>query len=145
MPTTTPRLGLTKPVVGAEDDIWGPMLNGNADTLDTVTAKDSDLTAHKSDKANPHVVTAAQVGALTPAAAATIYAPIASPVFTGDPQAPTPGAADNDTSIATTAFVKTAVAGLAPLASPVFTGNPTAPTAAPGDNDTTAPYYRERC
>lgn len=30
----------------------------------------------------------------------------ASPVFTGDPQAPTPATADNDTSIATTAFVK---------------------------------------
>jgi hypothetical protein len=33
-------------------------------------------------------------------------APLASPVFTGDPQAPTPLTADNDTSIATTAFVK---------------------------------------
>jgi hypothetical protein len=32
-------------------------------------------------------------------------APLASPVFTGDPQAPTPAASDNDTSIATTAFV----------------------------------------
>lgn len=40
----------------------------------------------------------------------TSRAPIASPVFTGDPQAPTPSAADNDTSIATTAFVKTAAA-----------------------------------
>ena len=34
------------------------------------------------------------------------FAPINSPVFTGDPQAPTPLTADNDTSIATTAFVK---------------------------------------
>jgi len=33
-------------------------------------------------------------------------APLASPVFTGDPTAPTPPAADNDTSIATTAFVQ---------------------------------------
>jgi Chaperone of endosialidase len=38
------------------------------------------------------------------AAWATV-APLASPVFTGDPQAPTPATADNDTSIATTAFV----------------------------------------
>lgn len=29
-----------------------------------------------------------------------------NPVFTGDPQAPTPATADNDTSVATTAFVK---------------------------------------
>lgn len=33
-------------------------------------------------------------------------APLASPVFTGDPQAPTPTLTDSDTSIATTAFVK---------------------------------------
>jgi len=37
-------------------------------------------------------------------------APLASPVFTGDPRAPTPNAADNDTSLATTAWVKTALA-----------------------------------
>jgi hypothetical protein len=34
------------------------------------------------------------------------YATLNSPVFTGDPQAPTPAAADNDTSIATTAWVR---------------------------------------
>jgi hypothetical protein len=37
-------------------------------------------------------------------------APLASPLFTGDPRAPTPTAGDNDTSIATTAFVTAAVA-----------------------------------
>jgi len=69
-------------------------------------------------------------------------ATIASPVLTGDPQAPTPATSDNDTSIATTAFVKaqnylTAVpAGYAPLASPVFTGDPQAPTPVSTDNDT---------
>lgn len=67
-------------------------------------------------------------------------APIASPAFTGNPTAPTPSAADNDTSIATTAFVQgeltTALALKANLASPAFTGNPTAPTPSPGDNDT---------
>jgi hypothetical protein len=35
-----------------------------------------------------------------------LLAPLASPLFTGDPRAPTPLTADNDTSIATTAFVK---------------------------------------
>ena len=64
----------------------------------------------------------------------SLYAPIVSPVFTGDPRAPTPPSGDNDTSIATTAFVK--AQGYAPLASPAFTGNPTAPTAALADNDT---------
>lgn len=47
-------------------------------------------------------------------------APKVSPTFTGDPKAPTPATADNDTSIATTAFVK--AQGYAPLASPTFTG-----------------------
>lgn len=41
------------------------------------------------------------------------FAPLASPVFTGDPQVPTPAAGDNDTSIANTAFVKNAAASAA--------------------------------
>jgi hypothetical protein len=45
-------------------------------------------------------------------AADALRAPLASPVFTGDPQAPTPLSTDNDTSIATTAFVQTAVAAV---------------------------------
>lgn len=40
----------------------------------------------------------------------TSRAPLASPVFTGNPTAPTPTAGDNDTSVATTAFVTTALA-----------------------------------
>jgi hypothetical protein len=60
-------------------------------------------------------------------------APLASPVFTGNPTAPTPAAGDNDTSVATTAFVATS---FAPLNSPIFTGAPTAPTVAVGDNST---------
>jgi hypothetical protein len=34
MATTTPVLGLFKPVVGADDDSWGAFWNSNADTLD---------------------------------------------------------------------------------------------------------------
>lgn len=44
------------------------------------------------------------------AAMASIYAPINSPILTGNPQAPTPAANSNSTTIATTAFVTTAVA-----------------------------------
>ena len=75
----------------------------------------------------------------TPGICAAVFscgaAPLASPIFTGDPQAPTPAPGDNDTSIATTAFVTAASALLAPLASPVFTGDPQAPTPALADND----------
>lgn len=63
-------------------------------------------------------------------------APLASPAFTGNPTAPTPLTASNDTLIATTAFVKSVTGDLAPLASPAFTGNPTAPTPLTADNDT---------
>jgi Chaperone of endosialidase len=88
-------------------------------------------------------------------------APNDSPAFTGSPTAPTQAPGDNDTSIATTAFVNAAVtamnvvasfntrkgavvltlsdvtgAGGAPLASPTFSGSPTAPTPGAGDNST---------
>jgi hypothetical protein len=105
-------------------------------------------------------------GANTAAAARTNLgaAPLSSPVFTGDPQAPTPAPGDNDTSIATSAFVQAALAGVtagipdapndgtyygrrnagwqpvAPILSPSFTGTPQAPTPAaspaPGSNST---------
>jgi hypothetical protein len=39
------------------------------------------------------------------------YAPLASPAFTGNPTAPTATFGDNDTSLATTAFVQSALAG----------------------------------
>lgn len=64
----------------------------------------------------------------------TTFAPLASPALTGNPTAPTPATGDNDTSIATTAFVK--AQNYATLDSPALTGNPTAPTQSPGDNDT---------
>jgi hypothetical protein len=88
---------------------------------------------------------------------------LASPVFTGNPTAPTAALHDNDTSIATTAYVQGELAALptapvtsfntrtgaivlttadvtgaggAPAASPTLTGTPLAPTAAPGTNNT---------
>lgn len=48
-----------------------------------------------------------QISALaTNAGVAATYAPLASPALTGNPTAPTAAPADNDTSIATTAFVQ---------------------------------------
>lgn len=89
-------------------------------------------------------------------------ATLASPVFTGVPQAPTATTGDNSTTIATTAYVDATtslssadlnnnlsvlrqnvstyiaanVAGLASTTSPVFAGTPTAPTPVAGDNTT---------
>jgi hypothetical protein len=48
--------------------------------------------------------------AATMTAALAAKAPLASPTFTGSPAAPTPSPGDNDTSIATTAFVTAAIA-----------------------------------
>lgn len=45
-------------------------------------------------------------------AALVLKADLNSPTFTGDPKAPTPAFGDNDTSIATTAFVQAAIAAL---------------------------------
>jgi hypothetical protein len=59
-----------------------------------------------------------------------LKAPLASPVFTGDPRAPTPAAGDNDTSIATTAFVQTKAALYLPLTGGILTGTL---TVNPGD------------
>ena len=67
---------------------------------------------------------------------ATTVARLSSPTFTGLPQAPTPGSASNDTSLASTAFVQNAVSSLATFNDPTFTGSVIAPT--PADtNDST--------
>ena len=47
----------------------------------------------------------------------TDVAAIASPAFTGNPTAPTPTFGDNDTTIATTAFVQAALAAIYPVGS----------------------------
>jgi hypothetical protein len=86
---------------------------------------------------------------------------LASPIFTGTPQAPTPTAGTNNADIATTAFVAAALTaaggvasfngragvvtltladvtgvGGAPIANPTFTGVPAAATATTGTNTT---------
>jgi hypothetical protein len=98
-----------------------------------------------------------QAGDITGASGALL----ASPIFTGIPQAPTAGPATNNNQIATTAYVTAALAtsggvssfnartgvvvltagditgaGGAILASPTFTGTPAAPTALVGTNTT---------
>lgn len=51
-------------------------------------------------------------------------APLASPSFSGQPQAPTPGVGDNSNTIATTAFVQSNISGnYLPIAGGTITGN----------------------
>ncbi|MBP1852114.1 hypothetical protein [Rhizobium halophytocola] len=79
--------------------------------------------------------------------ALALKAPLASPVFTGTPSAPTQGLGEDSTRLANTAFVQnalddfstslaTTLGSYAKLASPGLTGNPTVPTQAAGNNST---------
>ncbi|HEY9736750.1 MAG TPA: hypothetical protein V6D06_10725 [Trichocoleus sp.] len=70
-------------------------------------------------------------GSLAKLSNLTGLAPLASPSFSGSPNAPTPANNSNSTAIATTAFVQ---GNFAPLTNPAFAGNPTAPTQAAGNN-----------
>ena len=72
------------------------------------------------------------------------YAPLASPIFTGTPQAPTPGAGDNSTNIATTAFISAALygtSGILPSGTRLLFANPSAP---PGWTQDTSTYANNR-
>jgi hypothetical protein len=141
--TTTKNLGLFKPAYDADEEQWGYHLNSNADTLDGVLASDGTgqflplaggtmqgtLTLFSDPASALQPVTLQYYNAHLPAAPdLSGYAPLASPAFTGDPRAPTPAPGDNDTSIATTAFVAAALGGV-PGGAVIAD---TAPTALPG-------------
>lgn len=66
----------------------------------------------------------------------TLKANIASPTFTGIPEAPTASANTNNTQIATTAYADAIKALKANIASPTLTGVPLAPTASANTNNT---------
>jgi hypothetical protein len=130
----TPTVGTVYPTTppnykwDGEKWIPNPIAGGSASNanpiMDSVAAPGTSINYTREDHVHP---------------SDTSRAPLNSPTFTGDPKAPTPAPADNDTSVATTAFVQAALAGLsgyAPIASPTFTGDPKAPTPSAGDNDT---------
>jgi hypothetical protein len=112
----------------------------------------ADLVTHEADAANPHAVTALQVGlgavnntsdankpvSIAQQAALDLKANLASPTLTGVPTAPTAAPGTDTTQVATTAFAAAGLALKANLASPALTGTPTVPTAAPGTNTTQA-------
>lgn len=81
-------------------------LGGKAATVHTHAISDTTglQTALDGKASSVHSHTVADTTGLQ--AALDAKAPLASPVFTGNPTAPTPATADNDTSVATTAFVK---------------------------------------
>ena len=60
--TTTPKLGLTKPDVGASDDTWGQKLNTNFDILDDVIFSNNEDTDNKVNKTGDTMSGALGVG-----------------------------------------------------------------------------------
>ena len=92
-------------------------LTGSVQTLSTgTTGTDFGITSSGIDHTfNLPVASATNTGKLSSGDWTSFNdkAPIASPAFTGNPTAPTPSSGDNDTSIATTAFVTDAVQSVA--------------------------------
>jgi len=88
----------------ARDDAQDALIAGKVDSS-IQTARDNAQDTAIAGKA-PAVHTHPQSDVTNLVSDLALKAPIASPTFTGDPKAPTPATADNDTSIATTAYVK---------------------------------------
>lgn len=79
-----------------------------ADAKKAGTDAQANLTSHINNKSNPHAVTKVQVGLgnVTNESKATMFT---NPAFTGTPTAPTAATNTNNTQIATTQFVQTAI------------------------------------
>lgn len=92
----TVNYSFIKPNPFEEIDIWGPHLNANWDSVDSILKAHTDSLALK--------------------------ATLLSPIFTGVPAAPTAVPGTNTTQLATTGFVKAALDLKANIASPTFTG-----------------------
>lgn len=109
-PSTFPP---TTPIAQADIDGLTASLAGKATPADITTAINN-LVAAAPGALNTLDELAAALGddanfASTMTTALGQKAPLASPAFTGNPTAPTPSPGDNDTTIATTAFVQSVV------------------------------------
>jgi hypothetical protein len=122
----------TNPTVGGSEDTWGTTLNANwtalgnfigtldsaeLAVLDGITATTAELNLLDGVTLDIAAVTATaaelnHVDGVTSPIQPQINAkaPVNSPAFTGNPTAPTPATSDNDTTIATTAMVRSAIA-----------------------------------
>ena len=142
--TTISGIGTVEPGLSITANIVSPTLTGIPTTpTATIGTSTSQIASTEFVSNEIAIITG---GLDTTQGLLALKANIASPVFTGNPQAPTPTDGDSDNSIATTQFVANAIAvitggldttqGLlalkANIASPALTGIPTAPTAAAG-------------
>lgn len=97
----------------AENYVYSGTVGISTETASTIASFDASKNLKSlSTGTYPSLTELAYVKGVTSAIQTQINAKadLASPTFTGDPKAPTPTAGDNDTSIATTAFVTGAIA-----------------------------------
>src|SRR5574343_1432089 len=117
-PTDTTRAPVNSPTFTGNPTAPTPAVNDNDTSIATTAFVNAEIDA---DRPYPNAVPlmdgVAAMGAAANVARQdhvhptdTTRAPINSPTFTGDPRAPTPLTSDNDTSIATTAFVQSLIA-----------------------------------
>lgn len=123
--------GLTTPITNPQVSDSAGRFYGQSSLIWADSSQAYDVTMVESDG---ETFSWADVYLLGEATNVSGFAPIFSPIFQGNPQAPTPSLSDNSNSIATTQYVMGQ--GYAPTNSPAFTGVPTAPTAAPGTDTT---------
>jgi hypothetical protein len=130
----------TQTVTGANSAIWfrtgaeARWFVGKGGTLEGTTSTNVGSDFH---------INAYNDAGVSLGAAITITRATRIVAFAVSPTAPTPATSDNDTSVATTAYVKAqgyattaTLAAYAPIASPTFTGTPKSVTPATNDNDT---------
>jgi hypothetical protein len=157
--TTTPNLGLYKPVYDADDGQWGTHLNTNADTLDSAihTLQTTGVTSFNA-RAGAVTLNSTDVTTVLPPSSTTPAMDGTAAIGTGTTWARADHVHPSDTSRAAVSAIPAAsstpplmdsVAAVgtgttwaradhvhptdtsrAPLASPAFTGTPTVPTAA---------------
>lgn len=106
-------------------DTWGPVTIGSGLSFTSGTLSASASGGNVSNSGTPVAGQVAEWTDATHVAGVSTYAKLASPVFTGDPQAPTPAATDNDTSVATTAYVRSVVRDISSVRGLVGSANGT--------------------
>ncbi|GGI44377.1 hypothetical protein GCM10008018_06800 [Paenibacillus marchantiophytorum] len=121
MSTTTPKLGLPRPV--ASDNVTLANQQALIDAIDSGAAPVASPALSGvptsptaiAGTSTAQIATTAFVATAVASIDTSRLAPKSSPAFTGDPTAPTPAVDDNDTSIATTAFVIGQASNVPPL------------------------------